>query len=270
MILKSILVVFLMRIEQLEYLDDIYKTGSINKTAQHFYLSQQAVSNSIRQLERELGCSLLSRSATGVTLTKQGLAAVDFAQSVLLLHADFLTKLDQLNNAPLHDKNASLNISCSSVIFNILLPNILSQHSSSLSIANTRIMATKPLQAWENVQSGVCDLALISANRDFFDQVTNRYDAAALQDLILLADHLMVCISATSPYIEQATIDFQLYSASPHTIFGITPSESYSPIVYQNSISVSNDIDFHKKIIHLRSRLQPISTTLPGQSLPNK
>lgn len=53
-----------MRTEQLQYLMDILKTGSINKTAQHFFISQQAVSNSLKQLENELGCTLLNRTAT--------------------------------------------------------------------------------------------------------------------------------------------------------------------------------------------------------------
>lgn len=40
-----------MRIEQLRYLSDIQNTHSISKTAKRFFVSQQAMSNSLKQLE---------------------------------------------------------------------------------------------------------------------------------------------------------------------------------------------------------------------------
>ena len=44
-----------MRLEQLKCLVDIAQTGSITGTAQRMYATQQAVSKSIKQLEKELG-----------------------------------------------------------------------------------------------------------------------------------------------------------------------------------------------------------------------
>ena len=47
-----------MRIEQLRYLSDIQNTHSISKTAKRFFVSQQAMSNSLKQLESELKITL--------------------------------------------------------------------------------------------------------------------------------------------------------------------------------------------------------------------
>ena len=40
---------------QLNYVTEIYNCGSINKAAQNLFVSQSSLSNSIRELEDELG-----------------------------------------------------------------------------------------------------------------------------------------------------------------------------------------------------------------------
>lgn len=82
-----------MRIEQLIYLADIAQTGSISTTAQRVFLSQQAVSESIRSLERELGCKLLNRSKTGVTLTPKGQITAEHAAAMITQYHAMLSAL---------------------------------------------------------------------------------------------------------------------------------------------------------------------------------
>ena len=80
-----------MRIEQLRYLSDLQFTNSISKTANRFFLSQQSLSNNIRQLEKELNVTLLDRSPFGVILTKE-------ARELLELSDPFLKQYDELQN----------------------------------------------------------------------------------------------------------------------------------------------------------------------------
>ena len=54
-----------MRMEQLRCIVDIAKTGSLTSTAKRLFVSQQAVSKSISQLEEELGVNILIRSKNG-------------------------------------------------------------------------------------------------------------------------------------------------------------------------------------------------------------
>lgn len=61
-----------MNTDQLLYLIDIAKTGSINTTAKRMFSSQQAISEAIKRLESELNCLILERSKKGVTLTDDG------------------------------------------------------------------------------------------------------------------------------------------------------------------------------------------------------
>ena len=91
-----------MRLEQLKYLVDIAETGSITATAERFFMSQQAVSKNIRQLEREYGIELLRRSNNVVVFTEEGEAFVEFARRVLTdetnLKQQFLMKQEAEND----------------------------------------------------------------------------------------------------------------------------------------------------------------------------
>jgi DNA-binding transcriptional LysR family regulator len=48
------------------------KYGNISKAAEHLYITQPAVSRTIRQLEDELRCALFFRTSKGVKLTQEG------------------------------------------------------------------------------------------------------------------------------------------------------------------------------------------------------
>ena len=72
-----------MKIDQLRYILEIAKTGSINQAAANLYLSQPNLSQSIRMLEDELGCALICRTRRGVTLTPEGQDFVNYAQPII-------------------------------------------------------------------------------------------------------------------------------------------------------------------------------------------
>jgi len=71
-------------LRQLEILTEIVRVGTFRGAARALGLSQVAVSDHIRQLERRLGCALFVRSAGGkASLSPAGRTAVDHGRNVL-------------------------------------------------------------------------------------------------------------------------------------------------------------------------------------------
>ncbi|WP_409491493.1 LysR family transcriptional regulator [Amycolatopsis sp. cmx-11-12] len=68
---------------KLNHLVAVAEEGSFTRAATRLHLSQQALSTSVRTLEREVGVPLLERSATGVTVLPAGQALIADAR---LLH----------------------------------------------------------------------------------------------------------------------------------------------------------------------------------------
>ncbi|MET8947595.1 LysR family transcriptional regulator [Streptomyces sp. NPDC004542] len=61
-----------MRTEQLEYIAAVTRLGSLRRAAEELRLSQPALSETVRNLERELGVDLLERKRTGATMSAEG------------------------------------------------------------------------------------------------------------------------------------------------------------------------------------------------------
>lgn len=72
-----------MTIQQLQYILEVHKTGSISKAASNLYLAQPNLSNAIRSLEEELGFPVFIRSNRGIRLTEQGLLVLEEAGQML-------------------------------------------------------------------------------------------------------------------------------------------------------------------------------------------
>ncbi|TYS67183.1 LysR family transcriptional regulator [Sutcliffiella horikoshii] len=85
-----------MNLEQMKYMIEIVKEGSITKAAEKLHLSASAISQSISQLEEELGLSLFLRSKKGMKPTKEGTLFIsksyDIVQKIHELHVDLESK----------------------------------------------------------------------------------------------------------------------------------------------------------------------------------
>ena len=72
-----------MTFQQLTYVVEISKYGSINKAAHQLALSQSGISTAVRELEEELGIRFFVRSNRGVGLTPEGEEFLSYAVSLL-------------------------------------------------------------------------------------------------------------------------------------------------------------------------------------------
>lgn len=72
-----------MTFQQLTYVVEISKCGSINKAAHKLFLSQSGISTAVRELEEELGIRFFVRSNRGVEFTPEGREFLGYAVSLL-------------------------------------------------------------------------------------------------------------------------------------------------------------------------------------------
>lgn len=98
-------------------------TGSISAGATQLRISQPAVTRQLRQLETELGSTLLDRLPRGVRLTESGLLLHDYAQRIFALERDAETAIREMQQL----YTGELVIGASSTIGNYLLPPLLAE-----------------------------------------------------------------------------------------------------------------------------------------------
>jgi len=83
--------------------------GSLNRAAQRREMTQSAVSQQIKQLERLIGHQLLHRTAQGVNATRSGALVYAHAQELLGGYDRMAAELDQMHNSLSGDFRISVN-----------------------------------------------------------------------------------------------------------------------------------------------------------------
>lgn len=84
----------------LEYLQSFYvtvKSNSISKAAENLHLTQPGLSMQLKNLEKELGVTLLNRSNKGVEMTEEGKVVFDYAHTILDIKGNIERDLKSLH-----------------------------------------------------------------------------------------------------------------------------------------------------------------------------
>lgn len=110
-----------MEFKHIEYFIETTKHTSMSKAAEALFISQQALSRCIANMENELGVSLFTRTVKGISLTKDGKYLYNkFAPQIEAFH-------QTLNEVTSHydKKPAKITFCCAPLIFRCLDPTLL-------------------------------------------------------------------------------------------------------------------------------------------------
>ncbi|SDF29691.1 LysR family transcriptional regulator [Sporomusa acidovorans] len=99
----------------------ISEEKNITKTAERLYLSQPAISQRLKNLEREFGIKILHRNAGGVSFTSQGEYLLDYAKVMLTQYRDVKERILNMENTV----QGTLRLGTSSIFAHYELPDIL-------------------------------------------------------------------------------------------------------------------------------------------------
>ena len=94
-----------------ELLTVLHKERSITKAAKRLFFTQPSASAKVKQIEKELGCTIVNRSVRGISFTPQGEILCQFASR-------HLQEYRQLKNAMISESRAmtgTLSLGCASI-----------------------------------------------------------------------------------------------------------------------------------------------------------
>ena len=146
-----------MKLEQLEQVAEIARTRSISKAATNLFLSQPSLSASVKQLERELGADIFSRTSKGVELTPFGTTFIKYAEKILE-QVGSLGKLCK-ENLPLISQTLSV-ANAHFRFASVVTAMLLNQHKDDGARFILRNGINSDCIDW--VADGVCDVGIVS------------------------------------------------------------------------------------------------------------
>ena len=150
------------KLERYRVFKEVAETGNISLAAKNLYISQSAVSQSIKQLEVALQARLFSRSPRGVTLTGEGQMLYEYVRSALSLLSTGEDKLSQAQQLLL----GTLTIGASDTVTSLFLTPYLEAFHRKHPGIRLKIVSGRSAKVLSLLKSGVVDIAFASSPSD--------------------------------------------------------------------------------------------------------
>ncbi len=135
----------------------VARTGSLSAAARALTMTQPAVSQQLRHLEREVGTALLLRGSRGITLTEAGsllLARADAVASQLHMADEELSSITNL-------REGRVRLVAFPSAAAVLVPDALQELRSRHPGLEVTMVEAEPPEAWTAVREGEADVALV-------------------------------------------------------------------------------------------------------------
>ena len=137
----------------------VAKCGSLTKAAEELYISQPAVSQSIKQLENQLGISMFNRTHRGMELSAQG-GKVIFSEveRALALLKDAQKRIEQINNSA----SGTIRVGASDTIFEYFLADKIVEYHQKFPEVKIELIAGYTPDTIEQLKTDRCDVAFVN------------------------------------------------------------------------------------------------------------
>ncbi|MFJ9174460.1 LysR family transcriptional regulator [Streptomyces sp. NPDC102360] len=183
-----------MRTEQLEYIAAVTRLGSLRRAAEELRLSQPALSETVRNLERELGVGLLERRRSGSTMSAQGRELLPHIVGVL-------EALDRLRAAAgeQHRISRMLRVGTVNAATVPLLVPVLRDFRATHPVTQVEVVGAQQAEIQRALSEGGFDLGLVN-------QLDGDDVPAGLEAVRLLCGRPVVCVHPGSPLASRPSV----------------------------------------------------------------
>lgn len=136
----------------------VAKCGSLTKAAEMLYISQPAVSQSIKQLENQLGGRLFFRTPRGMTLTREGEIIFEYAEKAIDLLTDAENRFSEIKGIALN----TLKIGASDTLCKHFLIKYIERFNAKYPQTNLEVYNRTTPQIIELVKTKRADIGFVN------------------------------------------------------------------------------------------------------------
>lgn len=211
-----------MQIEQLKYLLEVAKTRSISIAAENLFLSQPAISISLKKLEKELDATLLVRTKHGTTLTQEGKLISDLAKECVARFEEFEQAAYHLlrYNLPSYQGHLDIevvpNISCS------ILSQTLCKFSDKFPHVTMSVIERSTATILAHLTEQACHLGIVCCSEKTLNEFPN------VQVVELFNTRFFVLMSRHHPLAQKSLISAEEFASYPVIVHGFYSDDPQS------------------------------------------
>ncbi len=109
-----------------DYIYEVYKERSFSVAAKNLYVSQPALSASIKKVEERLGFQIFDRSTSPITITQEGLIYIESIEKIRRIKDETLTKLSDIGKL----KYGHVTVCGENFVSSFIMPKIILKFSN--------------------------------------------------------------------------------------------------------------------------------------------
>ena len=201
-----------MNIQQMKYVAAIANNGSFREAAKKLFITQPSLSNSIRDLEEELGISLFLRTNKGAFLTEEGMVFLEQAEKVLV-------QMELLENR-YRETVTSERFSISSQHYDFLgevIAKVLKKYGDQYK--DFRVFETTTLKVIEDVKGFHSELGIIYLNEQNSVSIERYLEQANLAYEVISTFNTHIFLGNHHPLAKQKEIHLEELVPYPQVRF---------------------------------------------------
>ena len=163
----------------------VAKCGSLTRAAEELYISQPAVSQSIKQLENQLGVTLFIRTHRGMQLTEQGGKMIfEEVERALRLFDEAESRLEQTKGSA----SGTIRIGASDTIFEYFLADKIVDFHEKFPAVKIELMADFTPDTIEKLKANRCDVAFVNLPIEVDPELELEGNCMRLNDIFIASD----------------------------------------------------------------------------------
>ena len=163
----------------------VARCGSLTKAAEELYISQPAVSQSIKQLENQLGVRLFNRTHRGMELSAQGgkviFPEVERALSLLNAAENRVTEMQET-------ATGLIRIGASDTIFEYFLADKIVEFHEKFPSVKIELVADFTPDTIEKLKANRCDVAFVNLPIEIDPELTLHGNCMRLNDIFIVGE----------------------------------------------------------------------------------
>lgn len=214
-----------MHLQQLFYLLEVGKTHSISQAAENLFITQPTLSIAISNLEKELGCTLLNRTKSGVYPTEAGKKAICIASEI----TSKIGELERLGE--LESKEFGINVFSIPSLNSGFLQEALIRFHQLCPSAQVNVFEEKPPIALACYMKEIAHLehphyyGILAATSELIHSIHKR-TKIDIESYLLRTDEMCCLIGAFSPLANADTITIEQFLEYPLIQYQFMPHSS--------------------------------------------
>ena len=248
---------------QLRAFATLARTGSFTLAAKELYLSQSAVSHSMKALEQDVGCRLLDRLGKKVLLTQAGEQLLHHAQKILSEMSQARESLRQLGKWG----RARLRVGASTTACQYILPAVLREFKESFP------------QCLINVEPGDTPeaIALLRENRIDLALALQPKNEEKMEFVPLFTDELVFLMSPVHPWAAAGRVTreeiprqyYVLYNKNSYT-FRMVEEYFHADDMVLNTVMEFGSMEAIKELVKLSVGVSILAPWIAQKELRDK